>query len=133
MLPKNRTLRRSRRVRSGFDATGEILPLGGVQFPLAPLRRLLEVLMASQIRQHPGLLALFLEAAQGAFEGLSILHPDAGHSNPPLKHKTRDRADTRVRQKPSSEMSRLWAQVTAASAVRSTRFPARPARQPSRH
>src|SRR5262247_2220648 len=41
------------------------------------------MLMTAQIRKDPRLLTLFLEAAQGALEGLAVLHPDAGQSIAP--------------------------------------------------
>jgi hypothetical protein len=62
----------------------QVLALGGVQLPLAPLTGLLEVLMTTEVRHDAGLLTLLLETAQGTLEGLSVLHPDAWQSYPPL-------------------------------------------------
>src|SRR5262245_25393584 len=58
---------------------GHHLPLRGVQLALAPLARFLEVLMTSQIGENSCLFTLLLEPAKGTLEGLSFLHPDAGH------------------------------------------------------
>ena len=46
---------------------------------LAPLTRLLKVLVLAEIRQDAGLLTLFLEATESAFEGLPIFDPNPGH------------------------------------------------------
>jgi len=51
----------------------------GVQLPLAPLARFLEVLVTTQIGENSCLLALLLEPAKGALEGLAFFDPDAGH------------------------------------------------------
>src|SRR5262245_16510050 len=71
---------------SGLDlllAARHVLAFGGVQFALASLARLLEVLMATQICKDSGLFTLLLESTQGAFEGFSLLHPDTGQTIPP--------------------------------------------------
>src|SRR5439155_1193781 len=64
-------------------ATSQILPLGSVQFALASLAGLLEVLVATQVRHDSGLFTLLLETTQGALEGFPFLHPDAGQTIPP--------------------------------------------------
>src|SRR5512138_957330 len=55
------------------------LALRGVQLPLAPLARFLEVLVTTQIGENSSLLALLLEPAKGTLEGLAFFDPDAGH------------------------------------------------------
>src|SRR5258705_4109296 len=70
--------------RSGLlVAARDVLALGRVHLALAPLAGLLEMLMATQIREDPGLLTLLLETTQGALEGFTFLHPDAGQLLPP--------------------------------------------------
>src|SRR5207302_3438688 len=64
-------------------STRQILALGSVHLPFAPLTGLLEVLMTTEIRHDPGLFTLLLETTQGALEGLAFLHPDSGQELPP--------------------------------------------------
>src|SRR5437588_9403697 len=64
-------------------APRDVLAFGGVQFALTSLTRLLEVLVATQIRKDSSLFTLLLESTQGAFEGFSILHPDSRQTIPP--------------------------------------------------
>jgi hypothetical protein len=55
------------------------LPLCGVELALAPLAGFLEVLVATEIAEDTRLLALFLEATQGAFKRLAFFYPNARH------------------------------------------------------
>src|SRR5438477_11290800 len=55
----------------------------GEGLPLAPNAGLLVMLALLELRQEPGLLALFLEPLQRAFEGFIGLDDDLGHSAPP--------------------------------------------------
>src|SRR5438046_2786902 len=55
----------------------------GESLPLAPNAGLLVMLALLELRQEPGLLALFLEPLQRAFKGFIGLDDDLGHSAPP--------------------------------------------------
>jgi hypothetical protein len=55
------------------------LAAGCVFLALAPLARLLEMLMLAQVRKNASLLALLLEAPESTLEGLALLYPNSGH------------------------------------------------------